>query len=244
MHGEVKAIAFSYLLPSFILSLLFSFLPFAYINNGRKQRGKEESNPSCPNQHLHIMSRKVLLLLALALLALATLAVSGAQAAAGGGGGAKGRGGGHGGLGGAKRRGGGHADAAGGAKHHGLFTEPDPHRLSPDVVLSQRDGDGNVTTITEALKLSEAAVNRRATEYFIIYVKAGTYTEHLNITASKVMLIGDGMGATFITGNRCKQQGYTTEQTATLSKLLPCIHPSHRLLCTIDSLLPTDLSAF
>ncbi|OAY68619.1 putative pectinesterase/pectinesterase inhibitor 17 [Ananas comosus] len=73
----------------------------------------------------------------------------------------------------------------------------------PDLVVAQ-DGSGNFRTIKDALNAAAAAKQsgRRGSGTFVIYVKAGAYSENLNVVSglSNLTLIGDGIGRTVITG--------------------------------------------
>nr|QIR83183.1 pectin methylesterase 25 [Cunninghamia lanceolata] len=87
--------------------------------------------------------------------------------------------------------------------------------LTGNVVTVAQDGSGNYTTITDALN---AAKNKSATR-LVIYVKAGVYAEYVSVASNKynIMLIGDGINSTVITGNRSVVDGWTTFNSATLA---------------------------
>ncbi|KAK9055843.1 hypothetical protein SSX86_026928 [Deinandra increscens subsp. villosa] len=82
-----------------------------------------------------------------------------------------------------------------------------------DLVVAQ-DGSGNFTTIGEAVN---AAPNSSATR-FVIYIKAGAYFEYVEVINKKknLMFVGDGIGKTWIKGNRNVIDGWTTFRSATL----------------------------
>ncbi|KAI3458281.1 hypothetical protein Pfo_014944 [Paulownia fortunei] len=82
------------------------------------------------------------------------------------------------------------------------------------LVVAQ-DGSGNFRTIKEAL---DASFNRKNSARIVIYIKQGTYHEYLEISSQmkNVMLVGDGMGKTIITGNKSFAAGYTTFQSSTV----------------------------
>ncbi|XP_052206894.1 probable pectinesterase/pectinesterase inhibitor 21 [Diospyros lotus] len=86
--------------------------------------------------------------------------------------------------------------------------------VKPNVVVAQ-DGSGKYKTINEALK----EIPKKGETTFVIYVKAGTYKEYVNITKqmTNVLLIGDGPTTTRITGNKSFKSGYNTYRTATLT---------------------------
>ncbi|KAG8503531.1 hypothetical protein CXB51_001496 [Gossypium anomalum] len=83
--------------------------------------------------------------------------------------------------------------------------------LNADIVMAQ-DGSGNFKTISEAV--AAAGGGKRT----IIHVKAGVYNENADIqrSARNIMLIGDGIGVTIITGNK-NAQTTTTFRTATFA---------------------------
>ncbi|KAJ0881987.1 putative pectinesterase [Helianthus annuus] len=85
----------------------------------------------------------------------------------------------------------------------------------PPTVVVALDGTGNFTTIGAAVAM---APNRSALRY-VIQIKAGVYNENLVIPRQKIniMLVGDGMNSTIITGSRNFVDGYTTFTSATLS---------------------------
>ncbi|EPS63648.1 pectinesterase [Genlisea aurea] len=77
------------------------------------------------------------------------------------------------------------------------------------------DGTGNFTRISEAVH----AAPDYSTKRFIIYVKGGVYNEYVEISKKKwnVMLIGDGINSTVISGNRNFIDGWTTYRSATFA---------------------------
>ncbi|KAG5395462.1 hypothetical protein IGI04_017276 [Brassica rapa subsp. trilocularis] len=85
-----------------------------------------------------------------------------------------------------------------------------------DIVTVNQNGTGNFTTINEAVA---AAPNQTdgSNGYFLIYVTAGLYEEYVEIPKYKryVMMIGDGINQTVITGNRSVVDGWTTFKSAT-----------------------------
>lgn len=88
-----------------------------------------------------------------------------------------------------------------------------------DIVTVIHDGSGNFPTITDAVN---AAPNNTDVSkgYFIIYVTAGIYEEYISIPKNKknLMMIGDGIGKTIITGNRNVVDGWTTFNSASFGK--------------------------
>lgn len=98
----------------------------------------------------------------------------------------------------------------------------------PDIVVAQ-NGSGKYKTVGEALAM--AASKRRGNKRFVIYVMAGVYVENVNITSSRIMLVGDGIGKTIITGNNSVGGGFTTFKTPTVGKRTLIFHD-----CTIPVL--------
>ncbi|XP_057964789.1 probable pectinesterase/pectinesterase inhibitor 41 [Malania oleifera] len=100
-----------------------------------------------------------------------------------------------------------------------LQTGGDADRIMvSDMVVVSQDGTGNYTTISNAVA---AAPNNTdgAAGYFVIYVTAGVYEEYVTIAKNKryVMMIGDGINQTVITGNRSVVDGWTTFNSATFA---------------------------
>ncbi|KAG5230531.1 pectin methylesterase family protein [Salix suchowensis] len=79
-----------------------------------------------------------------------------------------------------------------------LLQEPSP---SSGLVVAQ-DGSGDYSTIKDAL--DQAAAKSSGNGRFVIYIKSGVYKEYLEIgqKLENIMLVGDGMTKTIITGNR------------------------------------------
>ncbi|RDX97265.1 Pectinesterase 2.1, partial [Mucuna pruriens] len=82
-------------------------------------------------------------------------------------------------------------------------------------VVVAKDGSGNFNTVAEAV----ASAPDKSKTRFVIYVKKGTYKENVEIGKKKknVMLVGDGMDATIITGNLNYIDGTGTFKTATVA---------------------------
>lgn len=95
------------------------------------------------------------------------------------------------------------------------FMQKSPLSMQVDAIVAQ-DGSGHHSTITEAIYAAPSYSKRR----YIIYVKKGVYKENINMKKKKtnIMLLGDGIGATVVTGNRNFMQGWTTFRTATVGK--------------------------
>ncbi|CAL4947065.1 unnamed protein product [Urochloa decumbens] len=83
-----------------------------------------------------------------------------------------------------------------------------------DAVVAQ-DGSGNYRTVKEAVDAAPDGGKRR----YVIYVKKGVYRENVEVGNKKreLMIVGDGMDATVITGSRNVVDGATTFNSATLA---------------------------
>ncbi|XP_065851734.1 putative pectinesterase/pectinesterase inhibitor 22 [Euphorbia lathyris] len=94
-----------------------------------------------------------------------------------------------------------------GKKSHG-------HGVHVDAIVAL-DGSGHYSSISDAINGAPNYSKRR----YIIYVKKGIYKENIDMKKKKtnVMLIGDGIGKTVVTGNRNFMQGWTTFRTATVA---------------------------
>ncbi|VVA99196.1 unnamed protein product [Arabis nemorensis] len=84
-----------------------------------------------------------------------------------------------------------------------------------DVVVA-KDGSGDYKTIQEAIDGAGIKRTNRSRRY-VILVKQGVYNEYV-IVGSKsknMMIIGEGMGKTIITGDRSNGTGFSTFESAT-----------------------------
>ncbi|KAI7755448.1 hypothetical protein M8C21_015913 [Ambrosia artemisiifolia] len=79
-----------------------------------------------------------------------------------------------------------------------------------NAVVAQ-DGSGDYKTIGAAVAAAKSSGGR-----YVIYVKAGTYNEYIEIKPNNIMLVGDGIGKTIITGSRSVGGGYTSFGSATM----------------------------
>ncbi|KAF5442761.1 hypothetical protein F2P56_035385 [Juglans regia] len=79
-------------------------------------------------------------------------------------------------------------------------------------IVVAKDGSGDYDTISAAVAASASGSKR-----VIIHVKAGIYRENVLIKKSNIMIIGDGIGATIVTGNRNVIGGSTTFRSATFA---------------------------
>lgn len=95
--------------------------------------------------------------------------------------------------------------------------------VTPDVVVAL-DGSGNYARIMDAVLAAPDYSMKR----FVIYIKKGVYFENVEIKKKKwnIMMIGDGMGATVISGNRSFIDGWTTFRSSTFGKFA-IDHHSH-----------------
>ncbi|KAE9593800.1 putative pectinesterase [Lupinus albus] len=108
----------------------------------------------------------------------------------------------------------------GNARGHGrklLQTMDDSVEVS-DIVVVSGDGSGNFTTINDAV---EVAPNNTdvGNGYFVIFITEGVYKEYVSIPKKKknLMLIGEGINRTIITGDHNVVDGFTTFNSATFA---------------------------
>ncbi|KAL8139005.1 hypothetical protein V2J09_005006 [Rumex salicifolius] len=87
-----------------------------------------------------------------------------------------------------------------------------------NIVTVNQNGSGDYTTIMEAVAAAPNNTNG-SNGYFLIYVTAGLYEEYVTIDKPKkyVLMIGDGINQTVITGNRSVADGWTTFSCATFT---------------------------
>ncbi|KAL0008266.1 hypothetical protein SO802_009768 [Lithocarpus litseifolius] len=87
-----------------------------------------------------------------------------------------------------------------------------------DKVTVSRNGTGNFTSITEAIAF---APNNSMPEdgLFVIYAREGYYEEYIVVHKNKrnILLIGDGINKTVITGNHSVIDGWTTFNSSTFA---------------------------
>ncbi|CAI0459756.1 unnamed protein product [Linum tenue] len=92
-------------------------------------------------------------------------------------------------------------------------------QISPDVVVAE-DGSGDSKSINEGLKLLEKAKKKKKEdEVVVLYVKAGTYKEYVEVTKNldNMAMIGDGADKTVITGDKNFIDGVSTYHTSTVA---------------------------
>ncbi|CAL5376844.1 unnamed protein product [Camellia sinensis] len=86
--------------------------------------------------------------------------------------------------------------------------------LVADVVVAA-DGSGNFSKVMDAISAAPEYSSRR----YVVYVKKGVYNEYVEISKKKwnLMMIGDGIDVTVISGNRSFIDGWTTYRSATFA---------------------------
>ncbi|KAM5561612.1 hypothetical protein ABKV19_022286 [Rosa sericea] len=103
-----------------------------------------------------------------------------------------------------------------GASLLGWSTRFDGVKISqkPNVIVSQ-DGKGDFKLIMDAIKEAPS----HSTNYFVILVKRGVYNEYVNIdeTKSNLVLMGEGMDVTTISGSKSVGGGQQTFDSATFA---------------------------
>lgn len=88
------------------------------------------------------------------------------------------------------------------------------------MVVVDPSGKGDFRTISDAV--TSAPSNSDGSKgYFVIYVKAGVYEEYVKIDVTKkyLMVVGEGIGKTIISGNHNYVDGWSTFDSATFGKL-------------------------
>ncbi|CAJ1949756.1 unnamed protein product [Sphenostylis stenocarpa] len=80
-------------------------------------------------------------------------------------------------------------------------------------VVVAKDGSGKYTTVSAAINAAPKSSSGR----YVIYVKGGVYNEQVEIKANNIMLVGDGIGKTIITGSKSVGGGTTTFSSATVA---------------------------
>lgn len=89
-------------------------------------------------------------------------------------------------------------------------------QLKPNVTVAQ-DGSGNFTKVMDAV----LAAPNSSQEHFIIFVKRGVYQEYVHVESYKwnLVLVGEGMNLSIISGNRNYVDGWVTFNSSTVGKL-------------------------
>lgn len=82
-------------------------------------------------------------------------------------------------------------------------------------IVVAKDGSGNYRTVQAAI--NAAAKRSSKSTRFVIYVKRGVYKENIEVGIGNdnIMMVGDGMQYTIVTGSRSVAGGYTTYSSAT-----------------------------
>jgi pectinesterase len=93
---------------------------------------------------------------------------------------------------------------------------PSTPDFKPNITVAA-DGSGDFKTIKDAL----AKVPAKSATMYVMYIKAGTYKEYVTVprTVTNLVMIGDGMEKTIITGNKNFKMNLTTKDTATMGTL-------------------------
>ncbi|KAM4115888.1 hypothetical protein ACJW30_02G007800 [Castanea mollissima] len=90
--------------------------------------------------------------------------------------------------------------------------------LVSQTVFVNPDGSGDFTTINDAV--AAAPENTDISDgYFVIYIAAGVYNEYVSVDSNKhyLMMIGEGIGRTVITGDHNYEDGWSTFDSATFA---------------------------
>ncbi|KAJ0987459.1 hypothetical protein J5N97_005815 [Dioscorea zingiberensis] len=101
------------------------------------------------------------------------------------------------------------------------------HELNINQIISQipeeqtltvaKDGSGNFSSIQEAVDFAPKQPKDNVT-FFKIFIKEGVYQENVVIKKkNQLVLVGEGINRTVITGNRSNFDGFRTYETATFS---------------------------
>ncbi|KAM7267160.1 hypothetical protein ACFE04_009326 [Oxalis oulophora] len=101
---------------------------------------------------------------------------------------------------------------------HRLLIETDPKSLRKNAnIVVAKDGSSKYKTISSALN----AVKDKSTKRFVIYVKKGVYYENVIVEKNKwnVLMIGDGMDKTIVSGSLNYVDGTPTFSSATFAAL-------------------------
>jgi len=99
------------------------------------------------------------------------------------------------------------------------FVDCSGEKFSPNVVVS-KGGDGNFTTLTDAVRAIPSPTKGR----YVIYVKRGVYEENVTITRPEITLIGDGKGNTIIRSRLNMHDGVSIQFSGALSKNFDFFH--------------------
>ena len=92
--------------------------------------------------------------------------------------------------------------------------------LVSQTVFVNPDGSGDFTTVNDAVAAAPEKTDI-SDGYFVIYIAAGVYNEYVSVDSNKhyLMMIGEGIGRTVITGDHNYVDGWSTFDSATFGKL-------------------------
>ncbi|XP_054814099.1 pectinesterase-like [Prosopis cineraria] len=99
------------------------------------------------------------------------------------------------------------------SRHDRRLLSLKPSSVKANLVVA-KDGSGHFKTVQAAI---DAASRRRVKTKFVIRVKRGIYEENIEVDKDNenLMIVGDGMRATIITGSRSVKDGITPAASAT-----------------------------
>ncbi|KAL3725361.1 hypothetical protein ACJRO7_030386 [Eucalyptus globulus] len=91
-----------------------------------------------------------------------------------------------------------------------------------DIVVVKKDGSGNFTSINEAVGAAPNNVDG-SNGYFLIYITAGIYHEYVYVNSNKknLMMVGNGINRTVITGDRNAHDGWSILSSPTFTVEAP-----------------------
>ncbi|XP_017696868.2 pectinesterase-like [Phoenix dactylifera] len=99
------------------------------------------------------------------------------------------------------------------AEDRKLLEVSEREEMEADLVVA-KDGTGDFTSVGKAVdEASKGGGNKR----IVIYVKKGVYEENVNVEMRNLMLVGDGIGKSVITGSKSAGGGSTTYNSATFA---------------------------
>ena len=92
--------------------------------------------------------------------------------------------------------------------------------IGEQTVFVNPDGSGDFTTVNDAVAAAPEKTDI-SDGYFVIYIAAGVYNEYVSVDSNKhyLMMIGEGIGRTVITGDHNYVDGWSTFDSATFGKL-------------------------
>ena len=107
-------------------------------------------------------------------------------------------------------------ESAAGRRLLQMSSPPSSQFFVKTIVVVSKDQNGNFTSIGAAVASAPSNASSES-GYYLIYVTAGVYEEYVVVPKNKkyVMLVGDGINRTIITGNRSVVDGWTTFNSAT-----------------------------